>query len=246
MAENYIKYIFVGNVKTIKKIVDYPEKVKKEISDDAENIFKKLAESKNYQYDQDFKIESQNGVLHFKISPTNTFYLLLADKYMDRNKAFEILNDIQKKNIYLMVNEKGEISTQGKQLFVETITKTKKSSDGIKMAQIKVNEVHEEVKLAVGKAVVGVADLEDLEGKAKKIEEAAKEMEEGARKLSWCAWLQKVKWIIIITVLVIVALIIIIVPIVVSVNNKEEAAKNGGVNNTTIINLPSNKTLLYF
>jgi len=221
-----IKYIFIGNLNSKKEIVDYPPNVNKNIVDDSKSIFDKFTKQKSYKYDERIKIVSSFGVFHFTIYASNTFYLILANPNYAEKDVYELINDFHDKEIFRLVNEKGEISTQGKSQFNSILEKKKNSAmDRTKAA---LEDVNIEIRKGINNAMRNVEDVQELEEKAKNIENAANIMLDQAHKLSWCSWLQNFKWTLIIVSIVIAVLIVIIVPVAVTLTNeakeKEKAA----------------------
>lgn len=242
--DDNIKYIFIGNLVNKKEITDYPVNVNKDIANDGKSIFDKLANQKSHKYDERFKVESRFGIFHFTIFPTNTFYLVVADKYFPPRNVFEMINELHEKMIYLLVNEKGEISNSGKKKFLEIVEKKKGGQNkALENAQVAIDDVKLEMQNNIKKVMSNMEDVEELDRKAKNIEVGAEMMKDNAKKLKCCAFLGNLKWTIIIVTVIVAALIIIIVPI--AVHFTEEDKKNAQQqniiinNNSTIIPNPS-------
>ena len=243
MSSDSIKYILIGNLVTKKEIIEYPPNVNKSIMEDSHAIFEKLSAKKNQQYDERFKIVSKFGEFHFTIFPTNTFYLVLAVPNYPEKDVFDLINELHTNMIYMLVNEKGEISTSGRSKFMTIYDKKKNSSTSLEKANNAIKEVRDEMKKGISKAMSNIEDVQELEIKADNIAKGAELMKDAAKKLAFCAWLRQFKWTLIIIAIVIGVLLVIIVPVAVTLNNEAEQKKAlmGGGNNIT--NIFTNSTV---
>ncbi len=235
-----IKYIFLGNLEKKVEIVDYPPNASKSIVENCRKIFDSLSGKKNYKFEERVKVSDNFGDFHFTVLPSKTFYLVLAKTSYPEHEVFKLINELHDNMIYLLVTEKGEISTNGKSKFKDIVDRKMNGSGAIDRAQKDLNEVKIEMKKNITAAVSNIEDVRSLEEKSKELEKVAELMKDNAKKMKCCAWFRNFKWTIIIVTIVIAALIIIIVPIAVTISKQNEAKKaaaNGGtsVNVTNII-----------
>jgi len=241
-----IKYIFIGDINKKVEVVDYPPNVNKQIAIDCRSIFDRLLKQKSQAYDERFKIVSSFGVFHFTIYPSNTLYLVLAVPNYPEKDVFDLINEFHDKEIYMNVNEKGEITTKGKSKFNDIISRKRTTSSAMERTKVALDDVKIEMRKGINNAMRNIEDVQELEVKAQDIARGAEMMKDAAKKLSCCAWLRNFKWTIIIVSIVIGVLLIIIVPVAITLTNEAKAKEalmgmgsNTNNNTTNIIVNPS-------
>src|SRR5689334_15788033 len=142
-----IKYIFLGNAQSLKEIGDYPSKVSEAWVKDAKQIFEKYCKSTmTNKYEQRSRVVGQEGNYYFTITPTNVFYLVLADQSYQERHVFELIEEIQRENVPLLVDEKGELNKLGKQSLKNIIDNYQQPNNKIHAVQNDINDIKIEMR----------------------------------------------------------------------------------------------------
>ena len=113
-----IQYVLIGNPEDCEEIGHYPDRgASKSIAKEANQIFKKLSESGIKTKDLRNKVDNRGkGYYYFTINSSNIFYLIFGDKNLKEREAFELIDDLQRENIPLLVDSKtGKLNLQGRQ-----------------------------------------------------------------------------------------------------------------------------------
>jgi len=232
-SEKLIQYFFIGNVETSKKIVEYPNKIP-EFSNEISQIFDRICLLKKQTYDLHNKVPGSHGDYFFTVTPNNIFYLLIGNKHFEERVAFVVIEKSDKEKVYTMVNDKGDITSEGKQclkLIVEPYQN--KISNKTGQVQAEIDEVKIEMKKNITKVLDGLEDVRDLEKKATDISFQAEQYKDNALDLKRQTCLRNLKWTIIIVSAVILLVLIIVVPIVVTnTNTQNQLLPNDATNKT--------------
>jgi lipopolysaccharide export LptBFGC system permease protein LptF len=211
-----IQYILIGNPEDCEEIGHYPDRgASKSIAKEANQIFKKLSESGIKTKDLRNKVDNRGkGYYYFTINSNNIFYLIFGDKNLKEREAFELIDDLQRENIPLLVDSKtGKLNLQGRQQLksmVEDFINNK--SNKIQGIQNEVEEVKGVMKNNIKKMYDNVEDVENMEKKAIELKNGAQDYNNSATKLKRETWWHNCKWLIIL-IAVIILLIIIIIPV---------------------------------
>ena len=211
-----IKYILIGNPEDCEEIGHYPERgAPKNIAKEARQIFQKLSESGIKTKDLRNKVDNRGkGFYYFTINSSNIFYLIFGDKDLKERDAFELIDDLQRKNIPSLVDSKtGKLNLQGRQqlkALAEDFINNK--SNKIQVIQNDVDQVKDVMKDNIKKMYTNVEDVENMEKKAIELKKGAQDYNNSATKLKRATWWHNCKWLIIL-IAVIILLIIIIVPV---------------------------------
>ena len=79
----------------------------KSISKEANQIFKKLSESGIKTKDIRNQVHNRGrGYYYFTINSKNIFYLIFGDKNLEERDAFEFIDNLQRKNIPLLIKNR--------------------------------------------------------------------------------------------------------------------------------------------
>jgi hypothetical protein len=212
-----IKYIFLGNSKTCQEIGSYPNKTNDIWIKDTNQIFEKYSKSAGAgKYEQRNRVVGQDGNYYFIIQPNDVFYLVLANSEYPERYVFELIEEIQKENVPLLIDSQGQLNKVGKQTLKNLIDSYENPNDKIAQVNNDLNDVKISMKENVQKIMKNVDDVNVLDQKAIKIKENANIYKKDAQELKRLTCWQNCKWTIILSILVIGILLVIILPIALS------------------------------
>lgn len=110
-----IKYFLLANGTNLSKIGEYPQtKYPEEISKEAFKIFKKYCSTSLKSPELKGKINNEEGKYLFILSVDDIFYILYAINELNDKEAFNLINEIREKHIYLMTDPDGVLNSIGK------------------------------------------------------------------------------------------------------------------------------------
>ena len=111
-----IKYLLIGDVDTNKIMTEYSStsnanEIKKEIN----QIFSKVCKTQLKKYNERNKITSNDSIYYYIIEKPNIIFIILVDEDYPEEIVFELLEQIQKKEITKMLNEEtNELNSEGR------------------------------------------------------------------------------------------------------------------------------------
>jgi hypothetical protein len=237
-----IKYVFIGNSQNLKEIGEYPSKSSDNWVKEASTIFNTYCKSpSSTKYEERNKVVGTDGNYYFTVTPSNTFYLVLAHSDYPQRQAFALIEDMGKENIHLLVDDKGNLNKIGKQS-LKNLIETYQSDLKFGGVQKDIDEIRIEMNQNVKKIVNNLEDAEELKKKSDKIKTNSSEFAKKSSELKRMTCWNNCKWTIILTLLVIGVLLIIVVPIAVS-GKSDDSSSNSGSNNAPVDN-PSNSNVV--
>lgn len=233
-----IKYVFLGNSQTLKEIGDLPKNSQEKWAKDSKAIFERYCKANNSKYEQRNRVSGGlEGNYYFTIAPTNIFYLVLAEAEYSEGTIFEMIDEIQKENIPLLVDEKKELNKLGYNSLKTIVDRYQNPKSKISAINNDINDIQVEMKQNIKKAMNNLEDVQVLDERANRLQIGASEFKKDAVELKKVTCFQNAKWTLILIILVIGVLLVIILPIALSGNN------TGGTNSsTTTTTTPTNTT----
>jgi hypothetical protein len=211
-----VKYIFIGDSKTLKKVGDYPpSNIKEEWKKDIVPIFERYCQSTvDKRPHERSRIVGSDGNYYFTLSPQGIFYLVLADSSFPERHVFELIEQVQRENVTLMLDNKGELSKIGtNSLKILFDRYENQNSNKVAQVQADINDVKIEMKTNIQKVIQNVENTKQMETQAIRIKDNAAIFKQEANALKKETCCQNCKWTIIITVIVIGILLVIILPL---------------------------------
>lgn len=123
----YIKYIFIGNIEKKVIIGTYPIKNDKNIKTHyikAKGLFDSIILTKEKNENIQQKKEIDKEICYFTIKHLEIFYLIITPKSTSENIAFSFIDEVENCNIYLLINDKTNIlndigKSELKKIFIE-------------------------------------------------------------------------------------------------------------------------------
>ncbi len=237
-----IKYILIGNSKTLLEIGEYPNKQESPTSKSAKNIFQGYCQNESrIIYDQRHEIKNVDDIFYFTVSTDRIFYLVSTEKTYSSRYIWELIAEMIRDNIHLLVDEKGELHKMGKQQ-LKTLVDSYQKHNTVGKLQAEVQEVKIELNQNYKKLISNIDNVEELQKKANNIKDISKEYNKGAANLRKVTCCQNFKWTLILIVLLIGIVFLIVVPIVVSSNksnnnqnNSDQTNNNNGNTSGTLL-----------
>ena len=227
-----IKYVFLGNSQNLKEIGDYPNKGSDSWVKEARTIFSTYCKSPmNAKYEERNKVVGTEGDYYFTIMPTNTFYLLLAQTDYPQRTAFQLIEEMSKENIHLLVDEKGELSKIGRQS-LKNLVDNYQSDNKISGVHRDIEDIKIEMNNNVKAIVNNLEDAEGLKHRSDKIKDNSKEFAKKSADLKRATCWQNCKWTIIISLLLLGVILIVVLSVSLSSGgkNKNDDNNNYGSN----------------
>lgn len=210
-----IKFVLIGNTDKNQIVTEFVTVKIDKIRDDSRLIFQKICgnETKNKFYDRK-KIQMTSGYAYFITYPENKAYCVVAESSYPERFVFEMIENIEKDNIFLLTNEKGELNANGKQLLKQIVEKYQEINKVNKIQEINndIDIVKRDMQENIKKTTDNIVKVKDLDEKAFKIKLNADSFKNDSKKLERTTCIQNWKWTIILILVVIILLSIFIFP----------------------------------
>lgn len=209
-----IKYLLIGNTDTVKVISEFVVVKHAQTPVEAKQIFEKLSKVEK-KIDERNKIQGGQGNYYFTITSPNVFFLCLVDPNFPERKVFEMIENINKDHVPMMVTEKGELNASGRQILKTIVDKFQDGKDKISDLQNDVDEIQIDMKNNIKKIVTNVDDARKLQDTSDRIKANSADYKKNAKDLERTTWWQNCKLTIIIASVVVILVLVIVVPLVV-------------------------------
>ena len=171
-------------------------------------IFKRLCKSTERRYEENNIITAKQNKYFFSLfQPSIVFIAYALDTY-PQTLIFELFENLRKNNILSMINEETkELNPNGRQNLKQMIENYQANEKIKRFEEIKkdIADVKIEVKKNINKMIDNINNVENLEDRAKELNEESKEYMENAiydKKITW--WQNAKLRIIILSILVII------------------------------------------
>ena len=205
----YIKYFLIGDIDTSKIITEYiTNLITTKEKKNAIQIFKRLCKSTERRYEENNIITAKQNKYFFSLfQPSIVFIAYALDTY-PQTLIFELFENLRKNNILSMINEETkELNPSGRQNLKQMIENYQANEKIKRFEEIKkdIADVKIEVKKNINKMIDNINNVENLEDRAKELNEESKEYMENAiydKKITW--WQNAKLRIIILSILVII------------------------------------------
>ena len=128
--------------------------------------------------------------------------------------TYEMIEEIEKDNIFLLTTEKGELNAAGKQSLKNLVDKYQEINKVNRISEINddINEVKLDMSENIRKATDNLVKVQDLDDKAYNIRLNADSFKNNAKTLERQTCLQNWKWTMILVGLIVVLLLIFVIP----------------------------------
>jgi len=205
----YIKYFLIGDIDTSKIITEYiTNLITTKEKKNAIQIFKRLCKSTERRYEENNIITAKQNKYFFSLfQPSIVFIAYALDTY-PQTLIFELFENLRKNNILSMINEETkELNPNGRQNLKQMIENYQANEKIKRFEEIKkdIADVKIEVKKNINKMIDNINNVENLEDRAKELNEESKEYMENSiydKKITW--WQNAKLRIIILSILVII------------------------------------------
>lgn len=229
-----IKYVFIGNSKSLLEIGEYPNKSESSTSKSAKQIFQGFCQNESkIIYDQRHEIKNADEIFYFTVSLDRIFYLIATENTYSSRDIWELINEMMRDNIHLLVDDKGELSKIGKQQ-LKTLVDSYQKHNSIGKLHAEVQEVKIELNQNYKKLVSNIDNVEDLQKKATNIKDISKVYNKEAGKLRRLTCCQNAKWTIILIVLIIGIILVIIISIAATRKKDDNNDTNDSMTNSSL------------
>ena len=207
-----IKFVLIGNTETKQIITEFITVKIEKVRDDSRLIFQKIciSEAKNKFFDRK-KIQMPSGYAYFIIYPENKAYCVVAESSYPERLVFELIETIDKENIFLLTTDKGELNATGKQSLKIIVDKYQEINQ-IQEINNDIDIVKKDMQENIKKATDNFVKVQDLDEKAFKIKLNADSFRNDAQKLERTTCIQNWKWTIILLLIILILLSIFIFP----------------------------------
>jgi hypothetical protein len=210
-----IKYVLMGNTSNNAIITEHIVVKNSQIQTEAKQIFERVSKSTDKKTEERNKIQSNNGNYYFTVTAPNIFYLVHTEHNYPERHVFSFIEQLNKDNIPLLINEKGELNSAGKQTLKNLVEKYQDVNNLSNISQLEsdVNDIKIEMNQNIRKMVSSVEDTKNLDTKAGKIKDNADLFKKDAKKLERMTWCMNCKWTIILVILLIGIVLAIVLPL---------------------------------
>lgn len=209
-----IKFVFIGNLETKQIITEFIVIKNDQTKNDSNLIFNKISSSGRLNYNERNKLQLNNGYGYFINYPTSRFYLVVAEPSYPERTVFEMIDNIDKENVFLLTTEKGDLNPSGKQSLKAIVDKYQDINKVNKIKELNedVNQIKSDMSQNIKKVTDNILKVQDLDEKAYKIRLNADSFKNDAKKLERITCWQNCKWTIILVSVVVILLLIFVVP----------------------------------
>jgi len=209
-----IKLVLIGNLDTKQIITEYTTIKNEQIKNDSHLIFDKISNQGKFNYNHRNKIQLSQGYAYFINYPLNRLYFVVTEPAYQERAVWDMIETIDKDNIFLLVTEKGDLNASGKQSLKTIIDKYQDISKVNKIKEINddISDLKDEMHENIKKASDNILNVQELDEKAFKIKLNADSFKSDARKLERVTWWQNCKWTLILIAIVVVLLLIFVGP----------------------------------
>ena len=205
----YIKYFLIGDIDTSKIITEYiTNLITTKEKKNAIQIFKRLCKSTERRYEENNIITAKQNKYFFSLFQPSIVFIAYALNTYPQTLIFELFENLRKNNILSMINEETkELNPNGRQNLKQMIENYQANEKTKRFEEIKkdIADVKIEVKKNINKMIDNINNVENLEDRAKELNEESKEYMENAiydKKITW--WQNAKLRIIILSILVII------------------------------------------
>ena len=173
----YIKYIFIGNIEKKVIIGTYPIKNDKNIKIHyikAKGLFDSIILTKEKNENIQQKKEIDKEICYFTIKHTEIFYLIITPKSTNENIAFSFIEEVDNCNIYLLINDKTNIlndigKSELKKLFIEynknpfSLSSNKYLNSNSNLIETEIRDTQDNIKTGTNNIVSKINNLNEEE-----------------------------------------------------------------------------------
>jgi hypothetical protein len=211
-----LKYILIGDTNTVQIIAEFVIVKNPQTQTESKQIFEKLSKSSDKKIDQRNKIQGKLGNYYFTITSPNIFFLILVESTYQERFVFQLIDEINKDHIPLMVNDKNELNASGRQMLKSLVDKyqDERNINKISTIQSDVEDIKVDMNKGIRSMVTNIADIKNLEDQSNRIKVTSADYNKNAKELERVTWWQNCKLTIIIAALVIGVALAIILPLV--------------------------------
>jgi len=223
-----IKLVLIANSENEKVIGEYSAKSELSWTKNAQRIFKEYCKNSNNKNDKNIKIPTEDGVFYCKFSQNKFFYLTLVSEKYPEKQAFDLIEDLIKDNIHLLIDSKGELNQPGKRALKALILDYDKNIEEDKLSSLNgdIKEIKIEMQNNVKKVLSNTDDLHTLDAKAVRIKDNADIFKKDATNLKRKTFLQNLKWKLIFGILFVVLVLVFVLPMIFGGSDKAEKDQN--------------------
>jgi len=236
-ANNNIKFIYIGNTETKRKIGDFPSDFDPSVNDIISKLYEKNINTKEinkfaFKNNQDtyVLINAQNKVL----------YLVVTAQTCKRDFVSQLFAELENNSVHLLTDSLGLLNDSGKRTLRDIVKNQENKKDIIHDINSSINEVKVELKENIRKQLANNENSEKLSEGASKLKDQANIFKNDANNLKKITCWQNCKWTIILVGVFLLLILIIVVPIIVS---GSKVIPSGGSSSNS--NTKSNSTMRF-
>ncbi len=234
-----IKFFYIGNSETKKKIGDYPSNFDPSVFDIVSKIYEKIdILGKNTEVNKFGSANNQDT--YVLINTSNKFlYLAITSQEYKKESVVNLFKELEYNSVHLLTDSNGVLNEMGKKSLKEAINNYENKRDIMKDLNSDINDVKIELQENIKKQLANNESSERLSESANKLKDQANVFKNDSNKLKNITCWQNCKWTIVLITVVLLLIMIIVVPIVVSAS---KASPSDGNNSN---NVNSNTTLRF-
>ncbi len=211
-----IKLVLIGNIDSKQIITEFTGVKNDQMKNDSHSIFSKICSQGNPNYNSRKKIQLNQGWAYFVTYPLNRLYFVVTESSYPERVVWDMIDVIDKENIFLLTTDKGDLNANGKQSLKTIIDKYQDMSKVNRIHEINsdISEIRDDMHNNIKKATDNILNVQELDDKAYKIKLNAESFKTDAKRLERISWWQNCKWTIILVAIVVVLLLIFVLPYV--------------------------------
>jgi len=118
---NNLKLVLIGDSDSKQIISEIFTFKNNQLKKESHLLFDKICNKGKYTFNNRNKIHLSQGYAFFIIYPINRLYFIVTDINYPEKMVWDLIDTIDKDNIFLLINEKGELNSSGKQALMTLI-----------------------------------------------------------------------------------------------------------------------------
>lgn len=216
MSLTPLKYLLIGDTNTVQIIAEFIVVKSPQTQIEAKQIFEKLSKTQEKKIEERTKIQGKQGNYYFTITgPNKLFFLVLVESSYPERFVFELIDNINKDHIPLMVNDKNELNASGRQMLKTLVDKYQDENGLNKIGSInsEVDDIKVDLSHNIKKMMNNMDDIKSLENQSNSIKVKSADYKKNSKDLERATWWQNCKLTIIIAIIVIAVALAIIIPL---------------------------------
>lgn len=231
-ANKNIKFIYIGNTETKRKIGDYPSDFDASVYDIISKMYEKINILSNNKEVVKFGSANNQDTYVLINAANKVLYLMITSQAYKKEFVVELFSELEINSVHLLTDSVGILNDSGKRTLRDIVKNYENKKNVMQDLNSDINEVKIELQENIRKQLANNENSEKLSDSASKLKDQANVFKNDSNKLKRITCWQNCKWTIILVTVILVLILIIVVPIVVSGSKVIPSGGDAGSSNT--------------